>query len=72
MRHRRKINRGAFKVNEPPNLHGKMHTAKLNLCVFNNLIKRVKGRAALFTVDKNIHVSNGQLTLNGLRCRQHS
>lgn len=48
-----------------------MHTAKLNLCVFNNSIKRVKG-AALFTVNKNIYVSNGQLTFYGLRCRQHS
>lgn len=72
MRHKKKINRGGFKVNEPPDLQGKTHTAKLNLCVFNNSIKRVKGRAALFTVDKNIYISNGQLIFYGLCCRQHS
>lgn len=32
----KKINGWGLKVNEPPDLQGRMHTAKLKLCAFNN------------------------------------
>lgn len=66
------INGRRATVNEPPDLWGKMHTAKLNLCVFNNSKWREKNRAVLFGIDENIYVSNRQLTFYGLGRRQPS